>query len=80
MHWLGPRPVHVVWVTTKTGNSIKGVLVDRTRELMTLRAAAIGSEDNATKTQTWVRLSGDIVIPMDNVDYWQEGLDPSMLD
>jgi hypothetical protein len=80
LHWFGPGPAHVVWVTTKTGNSIKGVLVDRNRELMVLRAAALGSEDGATKQQMWTRLTGDLVIPMDNIDFWQEGLDPSALD
>jgi hypothetical protein len=80
MGWLNKGALHVVWVTTKTGNSMKGILVDRTRELMVLRAASMGSEVGATKQEKWTRLTGDVVIPMDNVDFWQEGFNPSILE
>lgn len=74
--------VPVVWVTTKDDRSIRGVLVDRTRDVMVLRAAQISAltEGSGTKQETWTRMTGDVVIPWDNVSFWQEGIDPTILE
>lgn len=78
--FFGRGPVHVVWVTTKTGQSIKGVMVDRSKDVIVLRAARLASVQQATGATTWQAVQADFVIPWDNVDFWQEGLDPSILD
>lgn len=78
--FFGKGPVHVVWVTTKTGQSVKGVMVDRSRDIVVLRAARLASVDQRTGGTTWAPVQGDFVIPWDNVDFWQEGLDPSIID
>lgn len=73
------NPVRVVWVTTKTGATLKGLMVERTRDVMVLRAAAVGTVDNM-QGEVWTKMQGDVVVPMDNVDYWQEGLQPESLE
>lgn len=78
--FFGKGPVHVVFLTTKTGQNFKGVLVARDREVLVLRAARLASVDQRTGGQTWATVQGDVVVPMDNVDFWQEGLDPSIID
>ena len=70
----------VVIVSTKTGQSIKGALVDQRRDALVLRAAAIADFDGPSQDVTWHTLDGDIVIPMENVDFWQDGLPAGMLD
>ncbi len=77
---FGGRPVHAVWVGLKTGSTIKGVLVDRTREMLVIRAGKLGSVNPTNGQESWVPMTGDVCIPMDNVDYWQEGIDPHALD
>lgn len=78
--WLGlTQPVDTVIISTKTGQSIKGVLVHRDRTAYILRAASIGSLDQNGVAQ-WQRLMGDVIIPADNVDYYQSALEPSILE
>jgi len=77
---FGTRPVNVVWVSLKTGVTIKGVLVDRSHDALLLKAASIGSLDQQTRTEVWTPMLGDVVIPGDNIDYYQQGLDPHILD
>jgi hypothetical protein len=74
-----PGPLNVVLVQTKTGGSIKGVLVERNRVALVLRAAAIASV-GINDSQIWSKAIGDLVIPMVNVDYWQEALPVTVLD
>lgn len=63
-------PVDAVIVTTRTGQSIKGVLVGNGRDGMMLRAASLGSIDGNGSPQ-WQRLMGDVVIPANNIDFYQ---------
>jgi len=72
MSFLGriQNPVEAVWVSLKTGDAIKGVLVDRHREFLVLRAAKVGSTRSQDGAQIWTKAMGDLVIPMDNVDWW----------
>jgi len=83
MTFLGIRlqqPLDVVWVSLKTGDAVRGILIDRTRDLMVLRSAQLGTERPSDHAQIWTRLQGDVVVPMDNVDYWQRGLPADVLE
>lgn len=74
---LGPdeaRQLVTVVVTTKTGQSIKGVLIDRGRNGIVLRAPLLGATGQ-NSVVTWEPLGGDVVIPVENIDYYQQGLD-----
>lgn len=77
-------PLRVVWVTTKDDRTIRGVMVERNREYVILRAAQVGNEfrqnEGAPRRVEWTKMQGDVVIPVENVAYWQEGLDPSILE
>jgi hypothetical protein len=79
--WATIRSLNLptVIVSTKTGSSIKGALVDRKRDALVLRAASVAAVD-ANGNVEWHALDGDVVIAMENVDFWQEGLDASLLD
>jgi hypothetical protein len=73
------NPMTVVMVTTRTGTSIKGLLVDRGRSGIVLRAAAVGSVDHNGVT-VWERMGGDVVVPIENIDYWQSNLPAEVLE
>lgn len=73
------QPLRAVVVTTKDGITIRGAMVHADRAMVLLRSAAVGSDDPQTGLK-WQKMQGDIVIPLDNVSYWQEGLDASLLD
>jgi hypothetical protein len=80
MNWLfgASRPLRAVAVTTATGSTIIGALVDARRDALVLRAArALGVDQNGNPKSE--QLDGDVVIPMANVDYWQDALDPAVL-
>lgn len=81
--WFGgrrePAELRVVQVTTRTGQAIKGVLLDQLRDGLILRAASVGVA-NARGEVIWHPLDGDTVIPNDNVDFWQSGLDATFID
>lgn len=72
-------PLNVVLVQTKTGNSIKGALVENRRDALVLRAAAVLTI-GVNNAQTWEKAIGDLVIPMQNVDYFQQALSVEVLD
>lgn len=67
-----------VVVSLLSGRSIKGALVERGDRVIVLRAAMVSDED-AAKHVTWERMDGDVVIPWDQVEFWQEGLDAALL-
>lgn len=73
------NPMRVVWVTTKTGNTIRGLLVEQRRDFLTLRSASLGTLD-AQRGEVWTKMQGDVVIAMDNVDYWQDALPATALE
>jgi hypothetical protein len=73
------NPMVVALVTTRTGTSIKGLLVDRSRAGVVLRAASVGSLDRNGVT-VWERMAGDVVIPIENIDYWQAHLPAEVLE
>lgn len=73
------RPLQAVIVSAKTGQSIKGVLLDTRPDALVLRAAAVATvEQNGSVA--WNALDGDVVIPMENIDFYQSGLDAAILD
>jgi hypothetical protein len=78
MFSMTPRRLRVVAVSTKTGQTIRGMLVDEKRDGLVLRAAALANLDQ-NQVVKWDPLDGDVVVPMDNVDFWQDALDPKFL-
>ena len=74
------NPVEAVWVNLKTGDAIKGILVDRQRDFLMLRAARVGTTRTQDGAQIWTKAVGDIVIPMDNIDYYQTAIPLEMID
>jgi hypothetical protein len=72
-------PLVAVIVSLKTGQSLKGVLLDRRADAIILRATSVAAVDANTNVE-WHSLDGDVVIPMENIDFWQEGLDAAILD
>ena len=72
------RPIRAVAITTVTGNSLIGVLVDQRRDALVLRSARIVGVDTNGNPKVDA-LDGDVVVPMQNVDYWQDALDPAIL-
>jgi hypothetical protein len=81
VNWFGglTNRLDVVMVTTRTGTSIKGLLVDRARNGIVLRAASVGSVDH-NGVATWERMGGDVVVPIENIDYWQANLPAEVLE
>lgn len=78
-HDSKPRaPLQTVVVNLKTGTVIKGVLVERAIDALVLRAASQANEGPNHRI-TWVSVGGEVVIPMENVDYWQAGAEPAIL-
>lgn len=77
MRWAPKGPLRSVVVTTRSGHTLKGVLVDERRSSLVLRAAALA--DVQPQGVSFTPLDGDVVIPMDNVDFWQE-VEPDALD
>lgn len=74
-----PEQLATVIITTKTGQSIKGALVRHQRDALFLRFASVANV-NPQGQITWMGLDGDTVVPMDNIDFWQDALDASLLD
>lgn len=76
-----PAEPPVVLVTTKSGQSLKGVLREARSDALVLGLGSVASvAEGATKVE-WLALDGDVVIPIDNVDFYQLGLDAAtMLD
>lgn len=69
----GIDPVHPVIVNTIDGNSFRGVMVDRNRSLVILRAVSIYAEVQ-NGAHEWKTVQGDVAIPWANISWWQEGL------
>lgn len=77
-NWGRLRSLNAVVVSTRDGNAIKGALVEVRRDALVLRMAWLGSEDQ-NHHESWTRVDGDVVIPMQNVSFWQESLDVTIL-
>jgi hypothetical protein len=68
----GPLPS--VAVSLKTGTSIRGVLIEHALDALVLRSASQATVGQNQQI-SWQPLAGDVVVPMENVDYYQQ-LDP----
>lgn len=78
MNWLGGRTVNAVVVSTRSGQALKGAMVERNRDGVTLRMAYLGGE-NEQHQEIWQRLDGDVFVPASNVDFIQQWLDVGIL-
>lgn len=81
MNWfrMNLGPSRAVIVTTKTDQTIRGLLADLNKAYMTIRPASIAGQDpNNPGRMVWTRLDGDVVIPMENIDFWQEGVEAQL--
>ena len=67
----------IVIVHLKTDRTISGLLADRKKDMLILRPAMVASEDQ-NGAVVWNRIDGDVVIMMDNVDFYQEGVEASL--
>lgn len=70
-------PLHTIIVHTKTEQSIRGMLATKNNSFLTLRPASIAITDQ-NGAVTWSNIDGDVVIPMENVDFWQEGVEAKL--
>lgn len=70
----GPLPWVVVSLTT--GGDIRGVLREEFDDALVLAGAAVAGEQNGQTV--WKNLVGEVVIPMERVEYWQQGLPPEV--
>jgi hypothetical protein len=73
------EPLAVVIVTLKTDTTIRGVLREVGENGFILAAAQIAGEVPNTNNVAWRSLPGEVVIPLNNVDYWQRSLPPELL-
>ncbi len=67
-----------VVVSLLTGRSMKGALVEKGKMGIVLRAVQVEDTD-AAHHQIWTRMDGDVFVPWQQVEFWQEGLDPGIL-
>lgn len=67
-----------VVVSLLTGRTIKGAMVEKGKNGIVLRAASVEDRD-AAQHVTWAALDGDVVIPWDQVEFYQTGLDAAIL-
>jgi hypothetical protein len=74
------EPLRAVVVALKTGGALKGLLTARDGTALVLRSGTLGNIDRNGKI-AWQPLAGDVIIPMENVDYYQQGagIDPSLI-
>lgn len=76
-YWPGTHALHTIIVHTKTDRTLRGLLVDKSRDKLVLRPASLAIEEQ-NGTTSWTRIDGDVVIMLDNVDFWQEGVEAQL--
>lgn len=69
--------MHTIIVHTRTDNTIRGLLAAKNKEYLIIRPASIASTDQ-NGAIVWSKVDGDVVIPMSNVDFWQEGVEAQL--
>jgi hypothetical protein len=69
----GLDPAEAAIVSTKSGQTLKGVAVVISAEGMVLTAARLGGIGKNGEV-TWSPMAGEVVVPADNIDYWQRGI------
>lgn len=68
-----------VAVTLQTGTVIRGALAAEGPNALILKAPAVAQFDQASGTVAWQPIDGEAVIPMENVDYYQTGIDAAAM-
>lgn len=72
-------PVRAVIVHTRTDETIRGLMVDLNRNFLIIRPASIAGQDPLNPGNVvWTAVDGDVVIPRDNVSFWQEGIEAQL--
>ena len=72
-------PIRAVIVHTKNDETIRGLLADLTKDFMVIRPASIAGPDPLNPGNVvWTKADGEIVIPRDNVSFWQEGIEAQL--
>lgn len=77
MFWDKPAPTVVV--STISGQLLRGALVKRQADSIVLRSASVASVERNQQSR-FVALDGDVVVPWVNIDFYQTGLDASLLE
>lgn len=67
-----------VVVSLLSGRTIKGAMVENGKNGIVLRAASV-EDRNESRQVTWVALDGDVQIRWDQIEFFQSGLDHSVL-
>jgi hypothetical protein len=75
---LAPPPLRTVYVQTLQGNTIRGALLHRRADAFVLRGAWLADQD-PNGNEKWSSLDGDVVIPVRQIEFYQEGIDPTAL-
>lgn len=76
-YWPSSQALHTIIVHTKTDRTLRGLLVEKTRDKLVLRPASLAVEEQ-NGTTTWAKIDGEVVIMLDNVDFWQEGVEAQL--
>ena len=71
-------PLTAVVVHLKTEQAFKGSLVRVDTSTMTLKHASLATT-GPSGSVNWTPMDGEVVLPLDNVDYWQSALDAAIL-
>lgn len=74
-----PAPLKTVVVHLKTDQVLKGALVSIDQDMMTLKHASL-AVSGPSGSINWQRMDGEVVMALENVDFWQAGLDATILD
>ncbi len=73
-----PEPVETVAVSLVTGSTVIGALILQTEDVLILKAAILVGVDR-NQNEAREPLDGETVIPREKVEFWQTGLDPTVL-
>jgi hypothetical protein len=76
--YVPDAPAPAVAISLKTGSTILGALIHQEPDYLVVRAGTlIGVDRNQAETRE--PLDGDTVVPLDNIDFWQTGIDPKIV-
>jgi len=76
-YWQNVKALHTIIVHTKTDRTLRGLLADKTRDKLVLRPASLAVEEQ-NGTTSWAKIDGDVVVMLENVDFWQEGVEAQL--
>lgn len=73
------RKLTTAVVHLKTDQVIKGAVARVGEDAIILKHASLATQ-GPSGSVTWTGMDGEIVITLDNVDFWQDGLNAALLD